>query len=240
MQPAQIIAIAAGAHEINRAYCLALGDASQLPWGEAPEWQMDSAIKGVEFHLANPDADASTSHTSWFAHKIANGWRYGAVKDAAKKEHPCLVPFNELPREQQAKDHLFKAAVHILAAQQHRRIAGYRELAPYEVALMNRIKAHGNETHALLDEVQRHVAAQFAATYPTYAEPTADADAETRAFEATIGTDCIDTPEQTAAKHVEIERLKQTNPFRWHAIAGTHMQEGLMALTRAVAQPTTF
>jgi len=29
-------------------------------------------------------------------------------------------------------------------------------------------------------------------------------------------------------------------PERWRAIANTHFQEGLMALTRAVAQPTSF
>jgi len=31
-----------------------------------------------------------------------------------------------------------------------------------------------------------------------------------------------------------------TNPHRWAAMAATDFQTGLMALTRAVAQPTTF
>lgn len=43
-------------HEANRAYCQALGDNSQVPWGEAPDWQKQSAVKGVEFHLSNPEA----------------------------------------------------------------------------------------------------------------------------------------------------------------------------------------
>jgi len=43
------------------------------------------------------------------------GWKYGAVKDADKKEHPCFVPYEELPKEQQAKDHLFKATVSALS-----------------------------------------------------------------------------------------------------------------------------
>ena len=34
------------ATEINRAYCAALGDTSQLPWDQAPEWQRQSAING--------------------------------------------------------------------------------------------------------------------------------------------------------------------------------------------------
>lgn len=232
MQPAQIIAIAAGVHEINRAYCLALGDSSQLAWDEAPEWQIDSAIKGVEFHLANPDANASDSHTSWFAQKVADGWKYGPVKDAEKKEHPCMVTFAELPREQQAKDHLFKAAVHILAAQQHRKIAGYRELTPYEIALMNRIKAHGAETQAMLAEVYTHLSNQLQATTAKFGEPT-----DGNPFE---DGPLLDTPEEVAAKLAENKRIAAAQAFRWHAIAGTHMQEGLMALVRAVAQPTTF
>ena len=42
-------------------------------------------------------------------------WTYGEVKDPAKKEHPCLVAFEALPKEQQAKDYIFKAVVDALA-----------------------------------------------------------------------------------------------------------------------------
>lgn len=38
----------------------------------------------------------------------------------------------------------------------------------------------------------------------------------------------------------ERERIDATNPGRWLSIAKTDFQTGLMALTRAVAQPTTF
>lgn len=113
----QIHEIARVAHEINRAYCQALGDESQPPWDEAPAWQRDSAIKAVNFHLAHPDAGPQATHESWLAQKRAEGWRYGAVKNPETKEHPCFVPFDELPREQQAKDFLFRAVVHALAAQ---------------------------------------------------------------------------------------------------------------------------
>lgn len=36
------------------------------------------------------------------------------------------------------------------------------------------------------------------------------------------------------------QHLWNTEPNRWSSIAKTHLQQGLMALTRAVAQPTTF
>jgi hypothetical protein len=38
----------------------------------------------------------------------------------------------------------------------------------------------------------------------------------------------------------ELARLDAAQPERWIAIANTHFQEGLMALTRAVAQPSSF
>jgi len=38
----------------------------------------------------------------------------------------------------------------------------------------------------------------------------------------------------------EEDRLTAAEPERWTAISKTHMQEALMSLTRAVAQPTSF
>ena len=110
------IQIAAAAHAVNAAYCLSLGDDTQKPWGEAPDWQKESAIKGVEFLLSNPDAPVSATHDSWTEQKLADGWIYGETKDEEAKTHPCLVPFEELPIEQKAKDHLFAAVVRSLSA----------------------------------------------------------------------------------------------------------------------------
>lgn len=103
--------VARTCHELNRAYCEALGDRSQVPWEEAPEWQRESALVGVQLHLGNPEAGPEASHQSWMEHKKAEGWRYGPKKDTLSKQHPCMVPFNKLPVEQRAKDHLFKAVV---------------------------------------------------------------------------------------------------------------------------------
>ena len=107
--------IAKVCHEANRAYCQTIGDDSQPEWLVAPAWQRESAIKGVEFCMANPEAPPSANHDSWLAEKAAAGWKYGPVKDAEKKEHPCFVPYEELPDEQKRKDALFKAIVAALA-----------------------------------------------------------------------------------------------------------------------------
>lgn len=110
-----IEAIAFVCHEINRAYCESQGDHSQPRWETAPDWQRDSAMAGVRFVLENPDAKPSDSHDSWLALKRADGWSYGPVKDPELKQHPCFVPYDELPAAQKTKDYLFLAVVRTLA-----------------------------------------------------------------------------------------------------------------------------
>lgn len=106
--------IARVTHEANRAYCQSMGDLSQPTWAEAPAWQKSSAIKGVEFALANPDATPLSMHESWSAEKINDGWVWGSLKDAEKKTHPCLVHYDLLPDAQRAKDHLFLGIIRSL------------------------------------------------------------------------------------------------------------------------------
>lgn len=106
--------IARVCHEVNRAYCNSLGDASQPAWEDAPEWQKNSARAGVKMHLANPDATPEDSHNSWMALKEAEGWVFGEHKDPEKKTHPCMRPYRELPRDQRTKDYLFRAIVHAM------------------------------------------------------------------------------------------------------------------------------
>ena len=109
-----VVKIATVCHETNRAYCATLGDNSQTPWVDAPEWQRSSAVNGVRFHLDNPDSKPSHSHDEWLKEKRATGWKHGPVKNAEKKEHPCFVPYDELPADQKAKDALFIGVVHAL------------------------------------------------------------------------------------------------------------------------------
>lgn len=105
--------IARVAHEVNRAYCEALGDTSQPPWEDAPEWQRRSAVDGVRLHMGG-EHGPEASHAAWYAEKEANGWTYGPEKDPEAKTHPCMVPFDQLSREQRAKDFIFRAVVHAL------------------------------------------------------------------------------------------------------------------------------
>ena len=107
----KIETVARIAHEVNRVYCQTLGDHSQPEWHVAPAWQKASAITGVLHYMEFPNISPQDTHASWLEHKRADGWKYGPVKDPVKKEHPCFLPYDELPVAQQMKDHFFHAVV---------------------------------------------------------------------------------------------------------------------------------
>ena len=114
------LSVARVAHEVNKAYCEAIGDTTQTNWEDAPQWQRDSAVKGVQLHLRNPNLGVSASHDAWMREKLDTGWTYGPLKDPAKKEHPCIVPYADLPTEQKAKDFIFRGVVRAIAREQAR------------------------------------------------------------------------------------------------------------------------
>lgn len=106
--------IARVCHEANRAWCEAHGDFSQLGWDDAADWQRESALEGVGHALGG--ATPEELHELWCASKRAGGWTYGPRKNDEVKEHPCLVPYDELPEEQRLKDALFGGIVRALDA----------------------------------------------------------------------------------------------------------------------------
>ncbi len=115
--------IARVCHAANSEYCHSIGDHTQKSWDNAEQWQRDSAIKGVKFAIANPSEPPSSQHEAWLADKAREGWKYGAVKDAAARTHPCFVPYSQLPVEQRLKDYIFQAIVKAFVAAQGAEVA---------------------------------------------------------------------------------------------------------------------
>lgn len=113
-QTLSVADIAQVAHELNQAYCQSIGDNSQPNWADAAEWQKSSAINGVNFHIENPDATPANIHESWLKQKTEEGWKYGAEKNPETKEHPCFVPYDQLPASQKAKDYIFRQTIRSL------------------------------------------------------------------------------------------------------------------------------
>lgn len=95
---------------------------------------------------------------------------------------------------------------------QHRKIAGYRELSQEEIDLMNAIKAQGAELLKLQEKLANHLRAQR------------------------IGKAVAAENGGQAEVH-EFARFNAAEPERWAAIGKTDIQTGIMALVRAVAQP---
>ena len=47
---------------------------------------------------------AENAHEVWAQRRMAEGWRPGPRRDEAKKEHPSLVPYKDLPEEEKEYD----------------------------------------------------------------------------------------------------------------------------------------
>ncbi len=105
--PETVEKIARVCHEANRAHCINMGDYSQVEWDDADDWQKESAQAGVVNIFMNPKTEPGDGHQVWMDKKIADGWVYGEVKDAEKKTHPSLLPFEKLSKDEQLKDVLF-------------------------------------------------------------------------------------------------------------------------------------
>ena len=98
--------IAPVVHEAIRAYQKVLGQKMSPSWDEAT-WEKDSTLEAVKFALA--DSTPGRQHNQWMLERLAGGWTWGPEKDNDAKKNPALVPFEELPESEQAKDTLIIA-----------------------------------------------------------------------------------------------------------------------------------
>ena len=47
---------------------------------------------------------ARNTHEVWSSQRLAEGWRYGPERDDQKKEHPGLVPYEQLSESEREYD----------------------------------------------------------------------------------------------------------------------------------------
>lgn len=57
---------------------------------------------------------AENAHDIWAVQRLSDGWRYGRQRDDARKLHPCLIPYADLPDSEKVYDR--KAAMETLKA----------------------------------------------------------------------------------------------------------------------------
>ena len=108
-------AIARICHAANTAYSTIIGDGyNHKSWDELSPEMRAVTRNGVTTRLENPDLTPEQMHKNWMLAKIDDGYTYGEVKDDDAKTHPCLGPYEQLPKAQQVKDRLFSAIVDAL------------------------------------------------------------------------------------------------------------------------------
>ena len=47
---------------------------------------------------------ANNVHEVWAQSRLSEGWKYGPERNDALREHPCLVPYEELPEVEKEYD----------------------------------------------------------------------------------------------------------------------------------------
>jgi len=47
---------------------------------------------------------AKNTHEVWAQQRFAEGWKYGAKRNDERKEHPCLVPYEDLSENEKEYD----------------------------------------------------------------------------------------------------------------------------------------
>lgn len=68
-------------------------------WDDLTEEEQNAAVTHVLMVANNPDATPENIHSSWMRRMHEWGYTPGPMVDNELKEHPLLVPFNELPYE---------------------------------------------------------------------------------------------------------------------------------------------
>lgn len=63
-----------------------------------------SRIKLTKSILQLTEVLARNAHEVWAAQRLADGWTFGPQRDDARKQHPCLIPYEQLPDSEKQYD----------------------------------------------------------------------------------------------------------------------------------------
>ena len=50
------------------------------------------------------EALAKNTHEVWAQERMAQGWRFGPERNDQRKEHPSLIPYEQLPEKEKVYD----------------------------------------------------------------------------------------------------------------------------------------
>jgi hypothetical protein len=106
-------AIALFIHQCWVSHQIAIGQ----PYNVIPtDAQLKSILDGYYGFERNPAISPRENHESWLKHRKENGWVLGPVKDESLKQHPDLIPYDELPACERSKNDVFLSACRAVMA----------------------------------------------------------------------------------------------------------------------------
>ena len=77
-------------------------DMKQNAYTPQPIFTEDIILSDEILHLS--ERIAQNVHDVWAASRVAEGWTWGEKRDEVVKQHPCLIPYDELPESEKEYD----------------------------------------------------------------------------------------------------------------------------------------
>ena len=74
------------------------------PGGYRPAPADTSGIAITKDILDLTELLARNTHANWAQQRLSDGWRWGPARDDEKREHPCLVAYDDLPEQEKEYD----------------------------------------------------------------------------------------------------------------------------------------
>lgn len=94
-------------HDANNELMVANGETPQGAWDTLDDHLKQMTRDSVQVIINDPTITAEDIHNTWMDNKRRDGWVYGTTKDATKKTHPLMIPFDEMNDIDKAKDQSF-------------------------------------------------------------------------------------------------------------------------------------
>lgn len=117
-----LVLLAAMCHETNRLFCIAHNDNSHKHWEDCTAEEKAISINAIQELLLTLDFSGSNevlgeaTWRAWAKQKLAQGWKYGPIKNTRTKEHPCLIAnYEALPEFEKVKDYLYISTIRTIS-----------------------------------------------------------------------------------------------------------------------------
>lgn len=89
-------------HEAHVALRIGLNDsADDVHWDALPRRRKDTVVNQVR--LFREGKTLAEVHEAWVIRMAEDGWRHGLTRNLIQKMHPNMIPYEQLPPEEQAK-----------------------------------------------------------------------------------------------------------------------------------------